>query len=221
MNLINPFGQHFCRPCDRRHSDTQMSGDEMSLTRNRLKEQDRKSELVLGSTYQIWMGTKQLGSKFWFFANKSNVRWWNFLEKYKTCVGYVPISSSAPRPLGVAYVPFFLSEVEREQRPSWNGNGEAIVVGDGFCDGEGERGYTAYAPHYNTFATRTNVFSCSEDVSATKTFRSNFDLIPFDPCKWIKGFDLCPFDQKNSTFLQPLRTLYFQGHRLKIVSIVF
>ena len=30
-----------------------------------------------------------------------------------------------------------------------------------------------------------------------------FDRIPFDPCNSIKRFDLCPFDQKNSTYLQP------------------
>ena len=31
----------------------------------------------------------------------------------------------------------------------------------------------------------------------------NFDRISFDPCNSIKRFDLCPFDQKNSTYLQP------------------
>ena len=30
-----------------------------------------------------------------------------------------------------------------------------------------------------------------------------FDRIPFDPCNSIKRFDLCPFDQKNSTYLKP------------------
>ena len=30
-----------------------------------------------------------------------------------------------------------------------------------------------------------------------------FDRIPFDLCNSIKRFDLCPFDQKNSTYLQP------------------
>ena len=30
-----------------------------------------------------------------------------------------------------------------------------------------------------------------------------FDRFPFDPCNSIKRFDLCPFDQKNSTYLQP------------------
>ena len=67
--------------------------------------------------------------------------------KYKTCLGYVPIPSSAPRPLGDAYVPILLSEVEEEQRPSGSGDREAIVVGAGLCDGEDERAYTAYVPH--------------------------------------------------------------------------
>ena len=39
-----------------------------------------------------------------------------------------------------------LSEVEQEQRPSGNGDREAIVVGAGLCDGEGERAYIGYAP---------------------------------------------------------------------------
>ena len=30
-----------------------------------------------------------------------------------------------------------------------------------------------------------------------------FDSIKFDPGNWIKRFDLSPFDQKNSTYLQP------------------
>ena len=46
-----------------------------------------------------------------------------------------------------AYIPILLSEVEQEQRPSGNGDREAIVVGAGLCDGEGERAYTGYAPH--------------------------------------------------------------------------
>ena len=33
-----------------------------------------------------------------------------------------------------------------------------------------------------------------------------FDRIPFDPCTLIKRFDLCPFDQINSTYLQPPRS---------------
>ena len=61
-------------------------------------------------------------------------------------VGYAPISSSAPRPPGAACVLISLSEVEQEQRPSGNGDREAIVVGAGLCDDEGERAYTEYAP---------------------------------------------------------------------------
>ena len=49
-------------------------------------------------------------------------------------------------PLGAAYVPILLSEVEQEQRPSGNGDREAIVVGAGLCDGEDERAYTVYDP---------------------------------------------------------------------------
>ena len=52
-------------------------------------------------------------------------------------------------PLGTAYIPILLSEVEHEQRPSRNEDFEAIVVGAGLYDGEGERAYTAYAPHYD------------------------------------------------------------------------
>ena len=73
-------------------------------------------------------------------------------------LGYVPISSSAPRPLEAAYIPILLSEDEQEQRPSGNGDREAIVVGACFCDGEGECAYIAYAPHY-IFAFRTLIRS--------------------------------------------------------------
>ena len=77
---------------------------------------------------------------------------------YQEPLGYVPISSGAPRPLGAAYVPILLSEVEKEQRPRGNGNREAIVVGAGLCDGEGEREYTAYAPHYDISRIRPRHF---------------------------------------------------------------
>ena len=63
--------------------------------------------------------------------------------KYKTCS-----PSSAPRPLGPAYVPILLSEVKQEQRPSGNGDREAIVVGAGLCDGEGESAYSYYYYYY-------------------------------------------------------------------------
>ena len=73
-----------------------------------------------------------------------------------------------------ACVLILLSEVEQEQRRSGNGDRGAIVVGAGLCDGEGERAYTAYAPHHNIFASRTNVFSFLEGHLATKTFRRPF-----------------------------------------------
>ena len=44
---------------------------------------------------------------------------------YQAPLGYVPISSSVPRPLGAAYIPILLSEVEQEQRPIGNGDREA------------------------------------------------------------------------------------------------
>ena len=80
------------------------------------------------------------------------------IKKYKTCLGYVLISSSAPQPLGAAYIPILLSEIEQEQRPSGNGDREAMEVGAGLCDGEGERAYMVYAPHY-IFAFRTHIRS--------------------------------------------------------------
>ena len=55
----------------------------------------------------------------------------------------IPVSSSAPRPLGAAYLPILLSE---EQSPRGNGDREAIVGGAGLCDNEGERAYTVYDP---------------------------------------------------------------------------
>ena len=39
-----------------------------------------------------------------------------------------------------------LTEVEQEQRPSGNGDREAIVVGAGLCDGEGELAYFVNDP---------------------------------------------------------------------------
>ena len=52
-------------------------------------------------------------------------------------------------PLAKHLIPILLSEVEQEQRPSGSEDREAIVVGAGLWDGEGERAYTAYAPHYD------------------------------------------------------------------------
>ena len=60
-------------------------------------------------------------------------------------VGYAPFPLVTRGPWA-AFVPIFLSEVEQEQRPSGNGDREAIVVGAGLCDGEGERAYSVYDP---------------------------------------------------------------------------
>ena len=46
---------------------------------------------------------------------------------YQVPLGYVSISSSALRPLGAAYVPILLNEVEQERRPGGNGDREATV----------------------------------------------------------------------------------------------
>ena len=61
-------------------------------------------------------------------------------------------------PLEAAYIPILLNEVEQEQRPSGKGDREAIVVGAGLCDGEGERAYTGSAPHIIRHVS-ANVFS--------------------------------------------------------------
>ena len=98
------------------------------------------------------MGLKKLGSKL-TFSKQIELPQMEFSRKYKTCLEYVPISSSAPRPLGEAFVPILLSEVEQAQRPSGIGDREAIVVGACLCDGEGERAYTAYAPTYDSQST--------------------------------------------------------------------
>ena len=61
-------------------------------------------------------------------------------------VGNAPNSASAPRLLGAAYIPILLSVVEQKQRPSGNGDREAIVVEAGLYDGEGE-GHTPCMTH--------------------------------------------------------------------------
>ena len=93
-------------------------------------------------------------------------------------VGYAPISSSAPRPLGAAYVPILLSEVEQEQRPSGIGDREAIVVGAGLCDGEGERAYTAYDP----ILVDKSILNASQDFSTF--FDQDFFDVFFRPILW-------------------------------------
>ena len=92
---------------------------------------------------------------------------------YKTCLGYVSISSSTPRPLWAAYVPILLSEVEQVQRPSGNGDRKAIVVEAIVCDDEGERAYTVYA-HSKIFSLQERTFLAYREILATRTFRRNF-----------------------------------------------
>ena len=71
------------------------------------------------------------------------------------CLGYVPISSSALRPVGAAFIPILLSEVEQEQRPSGNGDREAIVVGAGLSTVKASV-HTSHTPHI--------IFSLSEHI---------------------------------------------------------
>ena len=68
----------------------------------------------------------------------------NVLKDLAVSSTKAPISSIALRPLGAAYIPILLNEVEQEQ--SGNGDREAIVVAVGLCDREGERVYTVYDP---------------------------------------------------------------------------
>ena len=85
-------------------------------------------------------------------------------------------------PLGAAYVPILLSEVEQEQRPRGNGDREAIVVGAGFYDGEGERAYTAYAPQYDSRSTRGK-----QRTFSTQRLRSNSTAFHSIPAIQPKG----------------------------------
>ena len=71
---------------------------------------------------------------------------WSATNVGNPIIATIPVSSSAPRPLGAAYVLIVLSEVAQEQRPSGNGDREEIVVGAGLCDGEGEHAYTVDDP---------------------------------------------------------------------------
>ena len=107
-------------------------------------------------------------------------------------VGYALISSSAPRLLGTACVPILLGEVEQEQRPSKNGDCEAIVVGAGLCDGEGERVFTIFDPvlgwerylkHFQHFAGAKTLQKRNNSISKLSIyFRSRFPLTQkFDP----------------------------------------
>ena len=60
-------------------------------------------------------------------------------------ISSLPLVSRGP--FWAAYVLILLSEVKQELRPCGNGDREAIVVGAGLCDREGERAFTVYDPH--------------------------------------------------------------------------
>ena len=107
--------------------------------------------MVLSSDALVRILTSNvLSSNFPKTRNKFESPWSNFELSIKRASYIFPILSSAPRPIGAAYVPILLSEVEEEQRPSGNGDREAIVVEVGLCYGEGERAYTGYA-HISVF----------------------------------------------------------------------
>ena len=100
---------------------------------------------------------------------------------------------------------------QQEQRPCGNGDREAIVVGAGLCDSEGERAYTAYAPYYNFFASRTNVFSCLEDVL---DFVGCTTILVFVGCsrclKLLSHFTQLPYLAVNLTTFLDLKFLVCQ-----------
>ena len=71
------------------------------------------------------------------------------MQRIKRASGMSPLPLVRRGPFGAAYVSVLLSEVEQVHRPSGNGDREAIVVAAGLCDGEGERSYTGYVPHFS------------------------------------------------------------------------
>ena len=103
---------------------------------------------------------------------------------YRVPHGYVPISSKVLRPLGAAYIPILLSEVEQEKRPSGNEDREAIVVGAGLCDDEGERAYT-HMPHIMIFPGGQGHFVTSHlgDNMASVTWATKVST------KWVDQID--------------------------------
>ena len=60
-------------------------------------------------------------------------------------------------------------EVEQEQKPRENEDREAVVVGAGLCDGEGERAYTANSGRFGKRRLGKNI---AADVSAKKICRN-------------------------------------------------
>ena len=77
-------------------------------------------------------------------------------------MGDVPISFSVPMPLGAAYIPILLCEVEHEQRSSNNGD----------CSGEDKRAYTIYDPIIGGEST-------GNILNAFRRYSSDIRLVPF------------------------------------------
>ena len=100
-----------------------------------------------------------------------------------------------PNPLGAAYVPILLSEVEQEQRPCGNGDQEAIVVGAGLYDGEGERAYTVYDPILG-----------EEKCLQIRLLHEKMEVRPdsFDPSSTVFNFDLSTFRPFSTRIFRPV-----------------
>ena len=102
---------------------------------------------------------------------------------------------------GPLCVPMLLSEVEQEQIPSRNGDREVIVVGAGFCDGEGDRAYTVYVPILGGLGGEKYLedFKCFYKFCSSEniTKSDQFDLQIFYP------FSILLFDHKKVHFKIP------------------
>ena len=151
---------------------------------------------------------------------------------YQVPSGYVPISSSALWPLGAAYIPILLSEVEQEQRACGNEDREAIAVGAGLCDSEGERANTGYAPliirnvSANVFSLRrSDIFFCHNvrchvlaEMSFAETSFAKTDGIPWSSGKMLafqpRGFVFEPLSVP--CFLHVFRSRRFSLSRQNV-----
>ena len=108
----------------------------------------------------------------------------NFELSIKRASDVSPFHLVPRGPHGAAYVPILLNEVEQEERPSGNRDREAIVVGAGLCDGEGEHAYTGYVPHLGRWSSQDLVwrmFSLHRicpmwkfELAVSKLLHSNF-----------------------------------------------
>ena len=140
-------------------------------------------------------------------------------------VRYAPISSSAPRALGAAYVPILLSEVEQEQRHSENGDRQAIVVEAGLSDGEGERANTIYYP---VLGGKKNLKGFKEQKPSkngtirSQNFRSIFDLT-FRSHKSLiqKHITLFLFQLRLLLIMTPRSRWLWTGERDLIIRVTF